>query len=152
MARRDVEQEILAALDAFVADGGALPATPDRKVNAAALCRALGLRPSDTQHLFRKDSLKLAINALAESQRLLPLGARADRTAADQQIEAGISRVAALAKVDAQAAAEQAAACASVMLGELAKARAEIERLRMENVALSERLRCVEEGGLPPRF
>lgn len=151
MARRDVEQEILAALDAFVADGGALPATPDRKVNAAALCRALGLRPSDTQHLFRKDSLKLAINALAESQRLLPLGARADRTAADQQIEAGISRVAALAKVDAQAAAEQAAA-ASVMLGELAKARAEIERLRMENVALSERLRCVEEGGLPPRF
>lgn len=149
MAKRDVEAEILAAFDAFVAQGGTLPRTGDGKVNVAALCRALGLRPSDTQHLFRKEAVKTVINAMAEEQGLRPIGARADREAADDAIHDSMARVAAQAKRDAQSAVEQSAA-AAVLLDELAAARGEVERLRLENEALRARLRIFEEGGVPP--
>lgn len=149
MTKRDVEAEILYALDHFVARGGALPGTNDGKVNVAALCRELGLRTSDAQHLFRKEAVKVAVNAMAEEQGLAPIGARADRDAADEAIHANIARTAAQARRDAQAATEQSAA-AAVLLDELAAARAEVERLRLENESLRARLRICDEGGVPP--
>lgn len=151
MSRRDVEAEVLTALDAFVGRGGRLPSTADGKVNVAALCRELGLRPSDAQHLFRKEAVKTVVNALAEEQELLRIGARADREAADQTIHDGIARVGAQARRDAQAATEQSAA-AAVLIEELAQARAEIEALRLARSSLEARLRIFEDGGLPPRF
>ena len=151
MNRRDVESEVLSALDAFVERGGSLTATADGKVNVAALCRDLGLRPSDAQHLFRKDAVKTAINALADEQKLLPIGARAEREAADQLVHAGIARVGAQARRDAQAATEQSAA-ATFLVEELAKARSEIETLKLARASLEMRLRIFEDGGLPPRF
>lgn len=149
MAKREVEAEILGALDSFLAQGNALPGTCDGKVNVAALCRALGLRPSDAQHLFRKEALKTVINAMAEEQGLRPIGARTEREAADEAVHDSIARVAAQAMRDAQAAIEQSAA-AAVLLDELATAKAEVERLRLENKALRTRLHIFEEGGVPP--
>ena len=151
MNRRDVEAHVLSALDAFVGRGGRLPATADGKVNVAALCRELGLRPSDAQHLFRKEGVKTVINALAEEQGLLRIGARADREAADQAVYDGIARVGAQARRDAQAAMEQSGA-AAVLIEELAHARAEIEALKLARSSLEARLRIFEDGGLPPRF
>ena len=154
MSRRDVEADVLSALDAFVGRGNRLPATADGKVNVAALCRELGLRPSDAQHLFRKEAVKTVVNALAEEQGLLHIGARADREAADQAIHDGIARVGAQARRDAQAAtmaAEQSAA-AVVLIEELAQARAEIEALKLARSSLEARLHIFEDGGLPPRF
>lgn len=149
MAKRDVEAEILGALDTFVAQGNSLPGTSDGKVNVAALCRALGLRPSDAQHLFRKEAVKTVINAMAEEQGLRPIGARTEREAADDALHDSIARVAAQAMRDAQAATEQSVA-AAVLLDELAAARVEAERLRLENEALRVRLHILEEGGVPP--
>ena len=151
MSRRDVEADVLSALDAFVGRGDHLPATADGKVNVAALCRELGLRPSDAQHLFRKEAVKTVVNALAEEQGLLRIGARADREAADQAMHDSIARVGAQARRDAQAATEQSAA-AAVLIEELAQAWAEIEALRLARTSLEARLRIFEDGGLPPRF
>lgn len=151
MSRRDVEAEVLSSLDAFVGGGDRLPATADGKVNVAALCRELGLRPSDAQHLFRKEAVRTVVNALAEEQGLLRIGARADREAADQAIHDGIARVGAQARRDAQAATEQSAA-AAVLIEELAQARTEVEALRLACTSLEARLRIFEDGGLPPRF
>jgi hypothetical protein len=150
MAKRNVEGEISALLDDFVASGKPLPTTVDGKVNVLALCRVLGLASSDAQHLHRKESLKTVINALAEDQGLLPIGARA-QTDEDRAVESRIARVAAQAKDDAQAAAEQAAAAAA-MLAELRLAQDELEKLRLENQALRARLQIIEDGGVPPRL
>lgn len=151
MSRRDVEAEILSALDTFVGRKGRLPATADGKVNVAALCREIGLRLSDAQHLFRKEGVRTAVNALAEEQGLLRIGARAEREAADQAVHDGIARVGAQARRDAQAATEQSAA-AAVLIEELAQARAEIEALKLARASLEARLRIFEDGGLPPRL
>jgi len=149
MSRRDVQAEMLSALDAFVGRGAELPATSDGKVNVAALCRELGLRPSDAQHLFRKEAVKTAINALAEDQGLAHIGARAERDASDEVLRDGMARVATQARKDAQAAAEQSVA-ASVLLDELVLAQTEVERFRLENESLRFRLQLYEEGGVAP--
>jgi isoaspartyl peptidase/L-asparaginase-like protein (Ntn-hydrolase superfamily) len=151
VSHRDVEAEILEALDAFVARDGKLPATGDGKVNVAALCRDLGLRAADAQHLFRKESVKAAINAMASDQGLLLIGARADREAADESLRDNVVRTATNARRDAQSAAEQSAA-ASVLLEELSATRAELEHLRLVNASLEARLSMIEDGFMPPRF
>lgn len=150
MTRRDVEADIMARLDAFLAGGGKLPATTDQKVNVSALCRDLGLAPSDAQYFHKRDAIKATVNALAEDQGLAPIGARA-QSEEDKAVQSRIARVASQAKSDAQAAAEQAAA-ASAILAELRAAQAENKRLRLENDSLKARLQIIEEGGVPPRL
>lgn len=150
MTRRDVDADIMKCLDSFVAKGGKLPATTDQKVNVSALCRDLGLAPSDAQYFHKRDAIKLSVNALAEDQGLAPIGART-QSKEDQALQSRMSRVASQAKADAQAAAEQAAA-ASAILAELHTAQAENQQLRLENVSLKARLRIIEEGGVPPRL
>ncbi|MFD2262590.1 hypothetical protein ACFSM5_06800 [Lacibacterium aquatile] len=150
MAKRNVEEEISTRMDEFIAASKRLPATNDGKVNVLALCRDLGLAPSDAQHFHRKEALKATINALAEEQGILPIGARG-RSDEDEIIERRLSQIATQAKDDAQAAAEQSAA-AGVMLDELRAAQDEIERLTLQVRALEEKLRIYEDGGIPPRI
>lgn len=151
MICRDVELEVLSALDRLVARGTEIPAAGDGKVNVAALTRLLGLRPSDTQHLFRKEAVKTAVNALAVEQGLAPIGARSDREAADDALRDRVARTANQARKDAQAASEQSAA-ASVLLEELARIQREVERLLLENDSLRLRLDLLEGGGVVPHF
>ena len=150
MSKRNVEADLLGSLDRFVADGHKIPATNDQKVNVSGLCRGLGLPPSDAQHFYRKEALKLAINALAEEQGLAPIGARA-QTVEDKVVQVRIAQVASQAKSDASAAAEQSAA-AKAMLDELRAAHAEVRRLTLENESLRLRLEIMEGGGIAPRM
>ena len=149
--RRDVEDRILQALDAFVEAGKRLPATSDGKVNVAALCRDLGLRTSDVQHIFRKEAVKTAVSALALDQDLLPVGARAEREAADQACHKVLAKAKSSARRDAQAAAEQSAGALAI-LAELASTKSEVEGLRLANEALRARIHMFEEGRLVPDF
>ena len=54
MPKRDVEAEILDALEKFLQTGEKLPALEEGKVNVTGLCKRLGLRASDVQHFYRK--------------------------------------------------------------------------------------------------
>ena len=109
MVKRNVEQEILQALDLFVSKDKKLPVTNDGKVNVSGLCKELGLKPSDVQHFHRKESVKLAVNAIAGEQKILPIGARAVSVAEDKVMRERIASVASQSKDLGQAAAEQAA-------------------------------------------
>lgn len=150
MIKRKVESDLLDRLDRYVANGGKIPATNDLKVNVSGLCRELGAAPSDAQHFYRKEELKLAVNALAEEQGLAPIGARA-QSVEDQVVQNRIASVAAQAKVDAMAAAESLAS-AKVLLDELRAAQSEIRRLILENKSLRTRLAIIEGGGVVPRI
>jgi hypothetical protein len=145
--RLDVERLILDRLDIFIQGGNKLPATGDGKVNVAGLVRCLDLKPSDAQHFFKKEALKVAVNALADEQGLAPVGARAALDQADELLNARIARTSGQARDDARAAAEQSAA-ASALLVELQEAQREAAALRLERNALEERLRLVEERGV----
>jgi hypothetical protein len=148
MARRDVEGDILSRLDALVRQGGRIPATVDGKVNVLALCRELGLAEADAQHFHRKDAIKSAVNVLAEGQALRAIGARGQPLdPAEQKLEERITRANGDARQDAIAAAE-ASAAAAALAAELLAAQAEISELRIQNRALTERLRLVEDLGL----
>lgn len=147
MPKRDVESDILGRLDDHVRRGGTIPGTVDGKVNVSRLCRELGLAASDAQHLHRKDSVKLAVNALAEEQGLRPVGARAAMEEADRAVAERSAGAAKQARDDGRAAVEQSAAAAA-LLEELREARREIAELRLNNAALRERLRLLTEGGL----
>jgi hypothetical protein len=147
--RRDMKGQVLCALDGFVASGRRLPVARNGTVNVAALCRELELQPSDVQYVFRKEEIKTAVNALALDQGLMPIGARADRDAADASLLDSLARTRSAARRDAQAATEQSAA-ASALYDELVAARAEIERLKVANRSLMIRIRILEDGGVAP--
>lgn len=147
IARRDVENLILDRFDTFIRDGGELPATPDGKVNVAGLVRRLGLPPSDVQHFYKKDSIKLAVNAIAEDLSLAPIGARALSESGDGDLDERLAKASRQARKDARAAVEQSAATDAI-LAELSEARSEVTALRLERDGLRERLRLIEERGI----
>ncbi|MGE5503960.1 MAG: hypothetical protein ACM31L_06005 [Actinomycetota bacterium] len=147
MVKRDVVADVLGRLDRFVADGGTLPGTNDGKINVSALCRMLGLEPSDAQHFHRKDEIKLTVNALATEAGLLPIGARAEADAREKEITSKIVAVADRAKEDAQDALEARAVAARLQyqVDELIR---ENGALRARLAAAEERLRFTQETGL----
>ena len=145
MAKR--EADILRRFNDFIQSGGKIPATVDRKVNVAGLCRDLGLVGGDAQYFHKAESIKLTVNALAEEQGLRPIGARAALEEADRAVGERFANVAKTARDDGRAAVEQSAAAAA-LLEELREARREIADLRLDNAALRERLRMLTEGGI----
>ncbi|AMB44057.1 hypothetical protein [Methylobacterium sp. AMS5] len=125
------------------ADGreATLPATPDGKVNVRGVARALSLRPSQEQHLFRNAELRTAINAVAAEQGLKPVGARADADPLDKVVVDRLKKVQARSGELAKIVAEQAAT---------------IERQRNEIRSYREQLSLLAETGQilrtePPR-
>jgi hypothetical protein len=148
MTRRDVTADILDRLSGFIEHGRKLPVTVDGKVNVVALCRDLGLLESDSQHFHRKDALKSAVNGIAAAQGLRGVGARGQPVdEAEATLERRIADANSNARQDALAASE-AAAARDALAAELRAAQAEIADLRVENRALAERLRLLEETGL----
>lgn len=150
MPKRSPVSEIMDKFDRFIREGGLLPALPDGKVNVTGLCKLLGLRPSDAQYFHKSDELKGAVNALCEDQQLLKIGHRVQSDADVAAIER-IARIRKQATQDARAAIEQAAASEG-LLRELADARREIEKLKLDRASLAERLAIIESGGIPPRL
>ncbi len=106
MSKRNVIEDILGKLDAYIAMDGKLPATSENKVSVDGLVRAIGCKPSDSQHFFRKDEIKLAVNALAESQGLKPIGFRAEQTEQDKAFRSKYYTVKKNAKLNAESAME----------------------------------------------
>ena len=158
MAKRNVEKEILEALDLFVSQDKRFPVTNDGKVNVSGLCKELGLKPSDVQHFHKKDSVKLAVNAIAGEQDILPIGARAISVAEDKAVRERIAKVTSRSKDLGQAAAEQSAAIGAMsetvrhLKEQLVILADENTRLCRDNSALKERLKILRNGGVEPPF
>lgn len=70
-----------------------LPATRDGKVNVRGVARALGMKPSQEQHLFRNAGLRAAINAVAAEQGLKPVGAHAEADPMDKAVADRLKQV-----------------------------------------------------------
>ena len=137
MSRRNVTADILDRLNGFIANGGALEATPDGMVNVLALCRALGLEASDAQHFHRKSEIKVTVNALAEAAGLKGIGARGEESAREADVRKQIAIANARAKEDGQLALEARAT--------VARLQARVDELTRENATLRSRLAAAEE-------
>ncbi|MEH3119629.1 MAG: hypothetical protein PGN25_19115 [Methylorubrum populi] len=70
-----------------------LPTTRDGKVNVKGVGRALGLRESQVQHLFRYAELRAALNAVAVEQGLKPIGTRSEADEVDKAVAARLKQV-----------------------------------------------------------
>lgn len=86
-----------------------LPATRDGKVNVRGVARALGLKPSQEQHLFRHAELRAALDAVAIEQGLKPVGMRPEADEIDKAVAARLKQVQARGNELSKVVAEQAA-------------------------------------------
>lgn len=109
-----------------------LPVTVDGKVNVRGITLALGRPSSQEQHLFKKPELRAAINAVAEEQRLKPIGARGQLADVEVQVADRLRR----SETRAGELAKQVAEQASV-----------IEDQRRTIDSLREQVRIFEETG-----
>jgi hypothetical protein len=109
-----------------------LPSTSDGKVNVRAITAALGRPQSQEQHLFKKDELRSAINAVAIEQNLKPIGGRLPSEDPDKAIADRMRRTDRRASETSKLAAEQASV---------------IEKQRRTIESLREQLRMFEETG-----
>lgn len=142
-------EEALLALDEHLAAGLPVPETNDGKVNVVGLCRVLKLNPASAyaQHFYRNERLRTRTDKAAQAQGLQCIGARlegadqavVDKAAAANRRAADISRVA----VEERAASQDLA-------DELVRVRNELARTQLERDGAAERLRIIEQGGVPP--
>ncbi len=146
MPKRNVVEDILNRFDSFLAAGGKLPETSEGKVNVDGLVQALGCKPSDSQHFFRKDEIKLAVNAVAENQELKPIGFRADQSKEDKEFRSRLIRISKNAKDDAESALE-ARGTVSLMQREIDDLRNKNINLERELLSIKERMRFSRETG-----
>lgn len=109
-----------------------LPATVDGKVNVRAVAEASRIGVAREQHLFKRQELRSAINAVAHEQGLKPIGARQPSETLEKEVALRVRRVEARSGELSRMVAEQAAA---------------IERQRREIAALREQLRIFHETG-----
>lgn len=109
-----------------------LPATRDGKINVRGVARALGLRPSQEQHLFRHAELRTALNVVAAEQGLKPIGSQSEADEMDKAVAGRLRQVQARSGDLMKIVAEQAAV---------------IERQRREIDAYRAQLGLLEEGG-----
>jgi len=137
MPKRNVIEDILSKFDDFIATGAQIPATSEGKVNVDGLVQAFGCKPSDNQHFFRKEEIKLAVNAVAENQGLKPIGYRADQSKQDKEFRKRLIRVSRSAKKDAESALEARAAVSQMQR--------EIDDLRDKNIVLQRELSALKE-------
>jgi uncharacterized coiled-coil protein SlyX len=112
--------------------GPTLPATPDGKVNVRAVAEESGIGLARVQHLFKREELRSAVNAVAIEQSLKPIGARLPSDDVEKEVAARMRRTDARANELGALVAEQAAT---------------IERQRRQIAALREQLRAFEETG-----
>ena len=147
MARDSIVPMILSVLEPhleklhreFIASDGAVPTLPitGDKVNVRRLVLDLieidaRILPSHEQHFYRKAELQLAVNRIAEEQRLAPIGSRSP----DEEGDVARRRIGKLSDE------------ASELRQVLAEREAVIEELRSENAALREQMRMLEETGM----
>ncbi len=140
-----LEPYLDARLDEFEAAGGkapTLPATADGKVNVMALVRELGLKPSDAQHFHRKRELFDAVNLVAESMNLAPIGSRA---LDDEAAQAVRSKLARLGGAEKKASEDLVEALRRIDL-----LTAENERLRQKALRLESQIAAIYETGDRP--
>jgi uncharacterized coiled-coil protein SlyX len=109
-----------------------LPATVDGKVNVRAVAEEAGIGIARVQHLFKRDDLRSAINAIALEQSLKPIGSRLPSDDVEKEVAARMHRTDARANELGTMVAEQAAT---------------IERQRRQIDALREQLRAFEDTG-----
>jgi uncharacterized coiled-coil protein SlyX len=109
-----------------------LPATADGKVNVRAVAEGSGIGLSRVQHLFKREELRSAVNAVAIEQSLKPIGARLPSDDLEKEVAARMRRTDTRANELGTLVAEQAST---------------IERQRREIAGLREQLRAFEETG-----
>jgi uncharacterized coiled-coil protein SlyX len=109
-----------------------LPATVDGKVNVRAVATDSGIGIARVQHLFKRDELRSAVNAVALEQLLKPIGARLPSDDVEKEVAARMRRIEARSNELGTMVAEQAAT---------------IERQRRRIDALREQLRAFEDTG-----
>ncbi|KQQ40878.1 hypothetical protein ASF58_07900 [Methylobacterium sp. Leaf125] len=86
-----------------------MPATRDGKVNVRGVARALGLKPSQEQHLFRHAELRAALDAVAIEQGIKPVGTRPEADEMDKAVAGRLRQVQARGNELSKVVAEQAA-------------------------------------------
>ncbi|MBR0841744.1 hypothetical protein JQ607_16220 [Bradyrhizobium liaoningense] len=109
-----------------------LPSTVDGKVNVRAVAAESNIGIARVQHLFKRDELRSAVNAVALEQLLKPIGARLPSDDVEKEVATRMRRTEARANELGTLVAEQAAT---------------IERQRREIAALREQLRSFEDTG-----
>lgn len=109
-----------------------LPSTVDGKVNVRAVADESNIGISRVQHLFKREELRSAVNAVALEQMLKPIGARLPSDDVEKEVAARMRRIESRANELGTLVAEQAAT---------------IERQRREIAALREQLRAFEDTG-----
>lgn len=124
-----------------------LPYTPDFKVNVQGLGKAIGLTPGQYQYLHLRPELTSVVNAVAEQQGLLPIGARKEGTKlqARNEIQDQIALSNRTAQ-DAAKAAVEARASEQALLDELREAHETIAAQAATIMRLEAQLNEIRNG------
>jgi uncharacterized coiled-coil protein SlyX len=109
-----------------------LPVTTDGKVNVRAVAEASGVGAAREQHLFKRQELRAAINAVAIEQGVKPIGSRQPSEDLEKEVAARLRRTDMRSSELSKLVAEQAST---------------IERQRRTIEALREQLGAFEETG-----